>query len=99
MKFFSGANGAIKRDPAHDFGVCNVVFPVAYFPDAVVRFLPVTAYILYQRTYQGPERSIRRFAIGFSATLAPVQVYAVQHFAKNVKLLLLCCRVTNTYRE
>src|SRR5258708_11734991 len=97
MKFFSGPNSTIKRDPAHDFGVGKVVCPAAYFPDTVVRFLPMTAHVLYQCADQGPEGTIRRFAIGFSAALPPVQVYAVQHFPKNVELLLPCCLVPNTY--
>src|SRR6266566_3763648 len=99
MKFFSRPDSTIKRDPAHDFGVCKVVCPAAYFPDAIVRFLPMTAYVLYQCADQGPEGTIRRFTIGFSAPLAPVQVDAVEHFAKNVELLLPCCLITNTYGE
>src|SRR2546421_9521714 len=98
MKYFSSPNSTIKCDPAHDFGVHEMTSPTSYFPDTVVHLLPMSAYVLYQCTYQLPEGTIRRFSIGFGAALAPVQMYAVQHFAKNVELLLPCCIVTDTYR-
>src|SRR5438445_13836493 len=68
----------------------------SYLPDATVWLLPMSAHMLYKGLHHRPQRTIECFTITLKAPLTPIEVNAVQHFAKNVELFLVCCTVTDT---
>jgi hypothetical protein len=41
-ELFAELDRAVERDPGHRFGIREVLWPAAYFPDPLVRVVPAT---------------------------------------------------------
>src|SRR5437660_12081809 len=67
----------------------------AYFPDATVGFLPVGANVLDQHAHHLPQRPFQFLPVAFKATLASIEVNAIEHLAEDVELLLFSRLIAN----
>src|SRR5215469_16004205 len=72
---------------------------ISYFPDAAIWLLPMGAHMLDHETHHCPQCALQLFAITLEASLAPVQVNAIQDFAEYIQLLLTHRAVPNAHRS
>src|SRR5258706_5985823 len=97
VELFCCPYSAIKRNPAHDFGIDKMPQASAHLPDTTIGFMPMGAYMFHQHTHHCPQWPFQLFPVALKAALTPEKVNTIEYFTKNVQLLLLRRAIAYTY--
>src|SRR2546421_2846074 len=98
VQLLGRSNAAVKRDPAHDFGIDEMTWVTAHLPDAAVRFVPVGTHMLDQCAHHLPHGTIQRLTVPLKPSLAPIAMHVIEHFSEDIQLFLMRRPVSNAYR-